>query len=61
MFIIDYADYIEKISELFQVDNEDAFYIFEEIQDHGLFDKSSTYEQCNEVISEYFKKINKGS
>ncbi len=52
---LDYGDYIEQISELFQVDNEHAFYIFEEIQDAGLFNKCETYEQCKAVVLDYHK------
>lgn len=53
---LDCGDYVKQISCLFQVDDEYAFYIFEEIQDAGLFNECETYEQCKSVIFNYRKR-----
>ena len=50
---IDYADHLPQIVELLNVDFEQAFYVFEEIQDRGLFKGCNTDGEYKNTILNY--------
>jgi len=52
-WFLDYADYHRRIQEKFKLSCGNAFDVFEEIQDKGLFDDCHSLEECEAVIDKY--------
>ena len=53
---IDYGDFVPLITSLIGGSYEDAFYVFEEIQDTGAFVNHTSISQCEVSIRSYIKK-----
>jgi len=55
---VDCADVMYDLTATFDIDDEDAFYFYEECQDTGLFKTCKTVDEVSErCIEEFIKQL----